>query len=175
MARPLDIKKINLKQCEKLVKAGFTDKQLADFFDITEASLNNYKKRYPKFFESLKDWKKEADEKVEKCLYQRAIGYEYDEVVYEKSKIGGLGIKLSKGEIEEIKHCDTNKTKITTKQVIPDVTAQIFWLKNRQPERWKDTTSIEHSAPEALVEKFASLTASELITKANGIISGKSS
>jgi hypothetical protein len=50
------------------------------------------------------------------------------------------------------------------------------WFKNMQNRfGWKDKLDLEHSAPEVLVEKFASLTANELIAKANGIISGKSS
>ena len=140
--QPSKFSTIDQRQLKQLVLAGWDDSQVSKFFKVTEQSFNNYKKKYPKFFESLKDWKKEADLKVEKSLYKRAIGYQYDEVVYEKSKIGGLGIKLKDGEIEELKHCDSNKTKVTIKEVVPDVTAQIFWLKNRQPESWRDVQEV---------------------------------
>jgi len=140
--RPSQFGTIKQNQLKQLVIAGWDDSQVSKFFGVTETTLNNYKKKYPKFFTSLKDWKKEADLKVEKSLYQRAIGYKYDEVVYEKSKIGGLGIKLKDNEIDGIKHCESNKTKVTVKEVVPDVTAQIFWLKNRQPEQWRDVQEV---------------------------------
>lgn len=143
MARPSKFESINKEQLKVLALKGFTDKEIASFFSITEQTLNNYKQKNEKFFEALKDWKIEADAKVERSLYQRAIGYEYDEVTYEKSKTGGLGIKLTDGEVSSIKHEDTYKTKITTKQVVPDVTAQIFWLKNRKKEEWRDKHEIE--------------------------------
>lgn len=141
--RPTKYNAINLSQLETLILRGFTDKEISSFFGITETTLNNYKKSKPDFFESLKNWKIEADANVEKSLYQRAIGYEYDEVTYEKTDVGGLGVKLSRGEVEQIKHVDTYKTKVVVKQVVPDVTAQIFWLKNRKPTEWRDKTEVE--------------------------------
>lgn len=138
--RPSKFGQINQQQLKKLVLSGWDDSQVSDFFGVTTISLYNYKLKYPKFFSALKDWKIEADKKVEKSLYQRAIGYTYDEVTYEKSNVGGLGIKLVEGEIEQIKHTDTAKVKIVVKQVAPDVIAQIFWLKNRQPSEWRDKT-----------------------------------
>lgn len=136
--RPSKFSSINQEQLKKLVVVGLTDKQISDFFNINVDTLNEYKKKYPEFSVALKDWKVEADSKVEKCLYQRALGYEYNEVTYEKSNVGGLGMVLSGGEIESIKHENTAKTKIVVKQMAPDVTAQIFWLKNRQPAQWRE-------------------------------------
>jgi len=151
--RPSKFLTIDLIQFKKLVLSGWDDAKIADFFGVTERTLSRWKLAHKDFCLSLKDWKKEADLKVEKSLYQRAIGYQYEEVVYEKSKVGGLGIKLSKNEIKRISHCDTNKTKITVKEVIPDVTAQIFWLKNRQPETWREKHEVEHSGEIGLLTK----------------------
>ena len=136
--QPTKFNRLNLPQVEKLYKSGFTDKEVSDFYSITTATLNNYKKSHTGFFAALKEWKKYADDKVERSLYQRAIGYEFDEVTYEKSKIGGLGVGFKGEDINSIKRVDTYKTKVTVKQIAPDVTAQIFWLKNRQPDRWRD-------------------------------------
>lgn len=141
--RPSKFNTINKDQLKKLVLSGWDDSQVSDFFGVTEQTLCNYKIKYPKFFESLKDWKIEADLKVEKSLYQRALGYSYDEITYEKSKTGGLGIKFTEGEVSDIKNEECYKTKITTKQVVPDVTAQIFWLKNRKKDQWRDKTESE--------------------------------
>lgn len=60
------------------------------------------------------------DALVEKALYQRATGYVYEEVTKE----------LIDGELQV--------KKVVQKQVAPDISAQIYWLKNRQPDRWRD-------------------------------------
>uniref|UniRef100_A0A6M3L6J6 Terminase n=1 Tax=viral metagenome TaxID=1070528 RepID=A0A6M3L6J6_9ZZZZ len=127
------------KQMKSLYLLGLTDVQVALGIGVCEDTIHNWKKSHPKFFESLKDWKNESDLKVEKALRQRALGYEYDEVTYETSKTKvDFGVKLCEGEITEIKTNPSSKTKIVTKQVVPDVTAQIFWLKNRKPDEWRD-------------------------------------
>jgi len=131
--RPSKVTKINLKQLEYLYKNGFTQKQCAEFFGVSEESLTLYNKKYPRFYNALKNWKEEADEKVEHCLYKRAIGYEYDEVHYEKIKVGNLNLAS-----KEDPYIDAVKVKVIRKHVSPDTTAQIFWLKNRKREDWKD-------------------------------------
>jgi hypothetical protein len=85
--------------------------------------------QYPEFSEALKEGKAPADAKVEKSLYQRAIGYKYTE-----KKV----IQLPDGTIRK---------EVTEKEVAPDVTAQIFWLKNRLPDEWRDKSNLEHSGP----------------------------
>jgi DNA-binding XRE family transcriptional regulator len=124
--RPRKIKceDINLtKMEEQLAEYGLTDKQLAKALGVTEQTINNYKKDYPEFFESLKRGKDIADAKVELALYQRAVGYSHPDV-----------------------HISNFKGKITITQLIkhypPDPTSMIFWLKNRQPLRWKEKNEI---------------------------------
>lgn len=143
IGRPSKFDTINKEKFKILAIKGFTDNELCDFFDINRATLYRWKNSNKEFCDSLKNWKNEADAKVEKSLYQRAIGYEYDEITYEKSKTGGLGIKLTEGEVTAIKHENTYKVKITTKQVVPDVIAEIFWLKNRKPEEWRDKHEVQ--------------------------------
>jgi hypothetical protein len=110
---------------------------MCNILDINESTLTRWKKD-PMFLHVLKAGKDKYDNLAVKSLAKRVMGYEYDEITYEKSKTGGLEVGLKKEEIETIKHSDAYKTKIVTKQVIPDVTAQIFWLKNRQPDKWRD-------------------------------------
>lgn len=138
VGRPSVYEKIDFKQLKKLILKGWIDKEVAEFYGVKEVTIFNWKKEHPEFMSALKEWKLEADEKVEKSLYQRALGYKYDEITYEKSKTGGLGIHLTEGEVSDIKHVDTYKTKITVKEVAADVTACIFWLKNRKPEQWRE-------------------------------------
>lgn len=117
--RPSKFDGIDQVQLKKLVQKGFTDKELSDFFNITEQTLNNFKKKHPEFFESLKDWKKEADRKVEMSLFERACGYSHPED------------KIFTFQGAEI-------IVPTTKHYPPDPVAAIFWLKNRQPDVWRD-------------------------------------
>ena len=98
---------------------------------LASSTLYDWKKRYSEISEPLKRGKGVVDRQVENALLRRALGYEYEEV---KKKFEGGVI--------------TERT-VTKKEVIPDVTAQIFWLKNRKPGDWRDkrepedTTAIE--------------------------------
>lgn len=99
---------------------GLTDEQIAQNMGIHRDTLNEWKKRYSDISDTLKRGKDVIDIQVENALLRRALGYEYKEVS-EKYENGILTEK-----------------KVTTKQVVPDTTAQIFWLKNRRRERWQD-------------------------------------
>ena len=117
--RPTKYKKVFIEQGRKLVALGATDVQISDFFKITEATLTNWKKKHPEFFASLKESKEEMDSKVVRSLFERAMGYEHKDEF----------ISQYKGEII---------TAPIIKKYAPDTTAQIFWLKNRQPDKWRD-------------------------------------
>lgn len=126
--RPSKFSVVDLGQVEKLAKAGWTDEQMSAFYKVTRQTWHNWKKQHAKFFESLKDWKAEADHQVERALFQRATGYETTE-----ERIVG--------------HGEDAKVIEATKQFPPDTTACIFWLKNRMPEEWRDKTDHELSGP----------------------------
>ncbi len=123
------------EQVYKLCLVGATDKDLADFFDVCEATINNWKLEHPRFLESIKKGKQVADSHVAEKLYQRAIGYQYTETKTEQ---------------------ENNKTKNTqiVKTVVPDPTAQIFWLKNRQPQKWRDAKNIDHTTNGEAIEGY---------------------
>ena len=127
--RPSKFDKVDLKQIEKLAKKGWTDAEMADFFDVTEQTFNNWKIAHPEFFESLKSWKDEYDYKVERSLAERAVGYSNKE-----DKIFN----------------DNGKALIvpTTKHYPPSDTACIFWLKNRKPAEWRDKQDVAVSVKE---------------------------
>lgn len=100
-------------------RQGLTDEQIAHNCGITAKTLYEWKKKYSKFCEALKNGKEVADIQVENALYKRAVGYKYQERTVEESE-------------------DGTKIRVVTKEMAPDVTAQIFWLKNRQPDLWRD-------------------------------------
>lgn len=129
MARPTDYREEYAEQARKLCLLGYTDKQLADFFNVSEQTINTWKIKHPQFLESIKRGKEIADINVVESLYKRAIGIEYDEI--------------------ELKTDGKAKSKRVVKKFIPpDTTAQIFWLKNRQPKSWRDKQVMEHEHQE---------------------------
>lgn len=113
---------------------GLTDEQIAHNMGVSIGTLNEWKNRFPQIIESLKAGKEPVDIQVENALLKRALGYEYDEVTEETERFP-IGKPDENGEQKFIE-----KTKIKTKHVTvpPDVTAQIFWLKNRKPKQWRD-------------------------------------
>lgn len=113
------------EQARKLALMGWVDVKLAEFFGVSESTLNLWKQKHPEFSESLKLGREGADQHVVSALYQSALG-------------GGT-------ITETITDSDGVTTKV--KQVQPNVTAQIFWLKNRQPEHWRDKAVIEDETP----------------------------
>ncbi|MFR1908623.1 MAG: transposase [Clostridium neonatale] len=114
---------------EAWARDGLTDEQIAKNLGISIQSFYTYKSKHIEFFESLKRGKEVIDIEVENALLKRALGYKYDEVTRELN-----------GDTK-----DLEITKIVTKEVQPDTTAQIFWLKNRKPKDWRDKKDIEHS------------------------------
>jgi transposase-like protein len=111
---------------------GADNVKLAKALGVHDSTVKKWKRDYPEFKEQVLKGKDEFDSReVESSLLKRALGYKYDEVRKEEiTLVMGRG----KGKIE----LPAIKTTTTTKQVAPDVVAQIFYLKNRQPERWKD-------------------------------------
>jgi len=119
---------------EAWARDGLTDEQIAHNCGCNAATLYDWKKKYPKISEALKKGKEIVDIQVENALMKRALGYKYDEVTREKVKDPVTGFS-----------CLT-VTKKVTKEVLPDVTAQIIWLKNRKPDKWRDKVDTSSAA-----------------------------
>jgi len=117
------------KEGERLARLGMTIEEIAVFWNVHRGTLHRWLNKYPEFCNTLKKAKEEADKNVEGSLYKRALGYEYKEQFYER-RAGKEGLVLVKEVV---------------KQIAPDVTAQIFWLKNRKPGLWKDRQDHKHS------------------------------
>jgi hypothetical protein len=132
--RPTKYKPEYAEQSYKLCLEGFTDKQIADFFKVQERTVGNWKNKHPEFFQSLKRGKDDFDTNViERSLAKRAAGYQYTEVIK----------AISKEPDPETGKSAMVTVKEVTKEVVPDPTSMIFWLKNRQPQRWRDKQTIE--------------------------------
>jgi len=118
------------KNAYKLALLGLTDKEMASFFEVTEQTINNWKNAHPQFFESLKKGKEIADAKVSMSLLKRATGYKAKATKFFYDKDAGI---VSQDYVEHYP---------------PDPTSMIFWLKNRQPGKWRDKQEISHSLTE---------------------------
>ena len=126
---PSKYKKEYNEQARKLCLLGSTDKSLADFFNVSEATINNWKIKHPKFLESIKQGKEIADANVADALYNRALGYSHPHD----------HISNFQGDITVTP---------TTKHYPPDTAAAFIWLKNRRnkaSDGWKDKQEFEHS------------------------------
>ena len=114
---------------------GLVDEQIAENMGIHPSTLYEWKKKYPEISEALKKGKEVVDIQVENALLKRAMGYTYEEVTKERTPIRYEDGKPVEWELKV--------TKKILKEVQPDVTAQIFWLKNRKPAEWRDKQEID--------------------------------
>ena len=123
--RPTDYKSEYNQAVVKLCRLGATDIQIADFFNICEKTLNNWKKAHPDFLQSIKKGKIESDSIIAQSLYWRAKGYQGKETKFFQKD----GIVTDQRDVI-VDHP-------------PDTLAAIFWLKNRQSAIWRDKTETE--------------------------------
>lgn len=105
---------------EGWARDGLTDEQIAEKIGCGVRTLYDWKNRFPQISQALKKGKEIVDIQVENALLKRALGYDYKEQRIEKSDKDGTKI------VQTIRH------------VPADTIAQIFWLKNRRPDKWRD-------------------------------------
>ena len=102
-------------------KDGLTNDQIAENMGINRSTLYKWAKTSSDINNALKVNKEIADRNVENALYKSARGYQYTEVTRERDETGAMVV-----------------TKEVVKEVKPNTTAQIYWLKNRLPQLWRD-------------------------------------
>jgi hypothetical protein len=113
---------------KRMAYLGATDQDLAVAFGVTIKCVMEWRAKHPQFGDALKLGKNEADQRVERSLYQKAVGYSYDSV-----KIFMPAGAKKPVIVPYVEH------------VPPDTTAGVFWLKNRDPAHWRDAWQIEAS------------------------------
>lgn len=120
--------KPRLVEIEAWKRDGLTDEQIFKNLGISRDTFYKYKEKYSDFSEAIKKGKEVADIEVENALFKRAIGYKYKEVIKEVKEVDGKKSTYVKEVIKEMPG---------------DVGAQIFWLKNRKSNKWKDKQDID--------------------------------
>lgn len=154
-----------LLKLEGWARDGLTDEQIAQNVGAATSTLYEWKKRYSEISEALKRGKEVVDRQVENALLKRALGYSYNEDKY-------ISVPMDQSEYSEslerymntykFEHPEATDSELMlvkerfpkgkmilaerkVKEVVPDTAAQIFWLKNRRAEKWRDKQNIEVS------------------------------
>lgn len=128
---PETFPEIAYEYCSKL---GFTNKQLAALFMVTENCIESWLREHQQFFRRVRDGRWDFDSgAVTKALVTRACGYDLVERFFEWKT------NEETGERERVLVRETNK------HIPPDPTSIIFWLTNRQKEYWRREVRHEHT------------------------------
>lgn len=131
--------KDGLLKIESWARDGLTNEQIAKNIGITRKTLQEWINKYSDISNALKKGKEVVDIEVENALLKRALGYEYEEV---------------KTLIEEVDGKKKKKVEKTIKHVPADVSAGIFWLRNRKGLVWSNRDAIEAKRIEAEIAKL---------------------
>lgn len=116
-----------LNKIKEWAVEGKTNQEIANKMGIGVSTLYEWLNKHVELTEALKVSKEVIDDQVEDTLLKRALGYMSTETRTETYKDG------------------STKVITTTKEILPDVTAQIFWLKNRRRDQWRDRQDLEHT------------------------------
>lgn len=128
VGRPLEYKPEFAVQAQKLCALGATDREIADFFEVSTVTIWRWAHRFDEFCNALRAGKEACDDRVERSLYNRAIGYSFDAVKIFMPKDAPAPIYAPYVE-----------------HVAPDVSAASLWLRNRRSDTWRDKQSHEHT------------------------------
>lgn len=127
---------------EGWARDGLTEEQIAANMGISRSTLSEWKKKHSDISDTLKRGKEVVDRQVENALLKRALGYRYKETTKELVTDKDTG------------YSELVITKVVEKEVQPDTTAQIFWLKNRKPSIWRDRAQVDIDAEFSKVDKL---------------------
>lgn len=121
VGRPSEYKPSMCETVHTLCLSGSTDYEVAESLDIHVSTLYRWQKEHPELREALKAGKDICDERVERSLYHRAVGYTFNAVHF-TSYEGSVTVT------PYVEH------------VPPDVGAATLWLTNRKGDQWRAKT-----------------------------------
>ena len=118
---------------------GLIDKQIAHNMGVAWSTLKIWKNRFPELAEAISKSKEVVDREVENALFKRAMGYWVTETETTTFSDG------------------TTKTTEKHRHIVPDTTAQIFWLKNRKPDEWREKSDLTLTPSNGVLESLMEL------------------
>ena len=121
-----------------LLVAGLIEKEVARMMQIDESLLSKWKVDHPEFLEALRDPKALVDKEVVSLLLKRARGFEVTETKFYEETTPAHQVMNREGLMVTIPAVTKTHKEVTKKQLAPNMSAIIFWLKNRQPNVWRD-------------------------------------
>ena len=133
--RPTEYSPEYARQAKVACELGATDDELARLFDVSTRTIYRWKLEHEEFCQSIKVAKEFADDRVERALYQKAVGYE----------IEAVKVFMPAG------HKDPVYAPYIERHG-PDASAASFWLKNRRSQDWRDKQEVEHSVTDDVAE-----------------------
>lgn len=125
-----------------LARRGLSDEDIAKSIGINKTTLYRWKAKSADISNALKEGKLVADLAVESALFKKAIGF----TVTDTKTTSFLDKET--GELVE------GKAEVTTKHVLPDTLAMMFWLKNRRPDLWKDKVTEQGDTTETQLNTY---------------------
>lgn len=142
-----------LTKIQGWARDGLIEKQIAKNMGVAESTLRNWKNVFPEIAEALRKGKEVVDREVENALFKSALGFmqkvkkpvrirevEYDPKSGKKIRESEKWVQVE----EEI-------------YVPPQVTAQIFWLKNRKPDQWREKNDLTLTPSNGVLESLMEL------------------
>lgn len=126
---------------QSLLQNGLTLEQVAEKLDITTVTLLHWRQKYPSVKEAVIKGREPVDANVVAALYKSAMGYTYKETILEPAKLTKKQIE-AREKMKNPPPIPMVRKRAITKHISPNVIAQIFWLKNRLPEEWKDRQNV---------------------------------
>lgn len=141
MARPSKYNDFYVPWVRSLARCGLTVEEIAGEIGVAKSTLCKWVNENEELSDALKEGRSYADAKVEDSLYSRAMGTK----VTEKKTI----VSSSDGAQKPV------RIEVVEKEVPPDVTACIYWLKNRQPGKWRDRIEVNAPEIESSIESIA--------------------
>ncbi len=144
MARPTTYKPEYVGQAKKLASIlGAINREVAAFFGVSERTIDGWKLAHPEFAKALAVGKSVANKRVERSLYQRAVGYSHE----------SEDVFCTNGKVTRVK---------TVKHYPPDTSACIFYLCNRDKENWKQKNQVDHTSSDGTMRPAPPMTKEEL-------------
>ena len=131
-----------LETLRGLARRGLSDEDIAKSIGINRTTIYDWKRKYPTFANALRDGKLVADLAVESALFKKATGFSVTD-----TKTTSF-LDKETGELVE------GKTEVTTKHILPDTLAIMFWLKNRCPDLWKDKVTEQSDTAETQLNTY---------------------
>lgn len=125
------------RQAKLLCQRGATDAEIAEFLGVTTVTVWRWRSEYAEFCNACIIGKDECDARVERSLYQRAVGYSYH-----TEKIFAFQGDITRAQ--------------TVEHVPPDTGAALKWLSSRKPDKWREVSRQEISGPDGAAIKMES-------------------